>query len=292
MDQQIISDDQLPLVSVVIPTLNRVDYLKNCLASLIEMNYPKAKFEIVVVDNGCTDGTAQMVQQDFPEIELIREKRKGVVFARNTGSKRAKGAIVAYTDDDCIVDKDWIRNLVCGFVSGEIGGVGGPVFHLRPEIVPERLWCDRTRPLDLGNRKHFVKALITGNMAVRREVFGKIRFDETLIFHQAEDIDFSRSLTDAGYKLVYTPDAVVYHDVDQRRSTMHYIIERAFFAGISKSTLDKKRAHGTLSSRPMRAFLGATFSFLRKRRVADFYWFVECFVALISFMFLMFAKRG
>lgn len=278
--------DEMPFVSVVIPTLNRRHNLRNCLTSLINMNYPISKFEIIVVDNGCTDGTERLLEREFPEVRIILEKRKGVAFARNTGSKHAKGLIIAYTDDDCIVDPNWLRSLVSGFTMQRIGGVGGPVFHYNPNSVPERFWVDRTRPLYFGNKKHFVKTLITGNLAVRREVFEKIQFDSSFMFHHNEDIDFVKRISEQGYKLLYEPTAVVYHNVDSERSQLNYIIKTAFFGGISLYLLEKKRAKRILIPKMLRAFLGSILRFFKERTVASFYWLVECSLALISSIFL------
>jgi len=252
------------------------------------MDYPKSKFEVIVVDNGCIDDTKEMVKTLFNKVLLICEKRKGASFARNTGSKRAKGSIIAYTDDDCIVETDWLKNLISGFISEEIGGVGGPVFHLNPELMPEKLWCYRTSPLDLGNRKRYVEFLITGNLAIRSELFKKIKFDESLVFHSSEDIDFTRSITESGYKLLYVPNAKVYHDIDQSRSSFRYIFIRAFFAGISFYILEKKRSKALLFPKFLRFFIGSIFSFFTGLKVLNFYWLIQCFIALICSLFLAF----
>ncbi|MCP8317540.1 MAG: glycosyltransferase, partial [archaeon] len=193
-------DNGLPFVSVVVPTFNRKKLLENCLNSLFKMDYPGSKFEVIVVDGGSTDGTKVMVHRKFPKVRFILEKRKGRSFARNTGWKRAKGQIVAYTDDDCVIDECWLRILVSGFDSREIGGVGGPVFLLlHPKSICERFHGTPVGNFYLGERKILAKELITANLAVRREVFEKNRFDTSLAY-DLEDIDFCRSLMEAGYK--------------------------------------------------------------------------------------------
>jgi glycosyltransferase involved in cell wall biosynthesis len=96
--------EELPFVSIIVPTLNRKVYLRNCLDSLLKLDYPKTKLEIVVVDNGSTDGTTEMVHKEFPQVVVVLEKRRNSCFARNAGWKNAKGQIIAYTDDDCVVD--------------------------------------------------------------------------------------------------------------------------------------------------------------------------------------------
>jgi GT2 family glycosyltransferase len=284
-------DGKLPFVSVVIPTLNRKALLKNCLDSLFSMDYPRSRFEAIVVDNGCTDGTKEMIHRDFSEVRFLTEKKKGVVYARNTGSRLSNGLIVAYTDDDCIVDNGWLRNLVSGFTSSEVGAVGGPVFHLHSKSVPEELWCYRTAPFYLGEKERLAKFLVSGNLSVRREVFEKIRFDESFIFHDSEDIDFSKSIAKAGYRLLYVPHAKVYHNVDPQRSRLQYIIRRAFLAGLSLYIIDRKYTNGILIPRFLRSLLGGLFDFLRERKVANFYWLIECFAAFLSSIFLFAQPR-
>jgi len=275
----------LPLVSIVIPTLNRQAHLKKCLFSLFKMNYHN--LEIIVVDNGCNDGTEKMISLNFPAVKFIKEQRKGVVFARNTGIKHAKGDIIAFTDDDCIVDSNWVSELISGFSSPKIGAVGGPVFHLHPEEIPEKFWCSRTEPLDLGKKKLAVKMLITGNLSVRSSIIKKIQFDESLLFHDSEDIDFCKAILDLGYQLFYIPSAIVYHDIDAERINIIYITKRAFFSGISRFIIKRKRINGILIPRFLRDLIASVFNFLHKRKVANFYRLVVCFTSLLSSIFLI-----
>jgi GT2 family glycosyltransferase len=280
-------DGAFPLVSIVIPTLNRKTHLKNCLNSIFAMNYPKSKLEVIVVDNGCTDGTENMLKENFVGVRLVFEKRRGVVYARNTGSVCARGFIIAYTDDDCIVDQEWVSALVSGFTSKAIGCVGGPVFHLHPELMPEKLWTYRTQPLYLGKRKHFVKVLISGNLAVRNEIFKRIRFDENLIFHEAEDSDFTTRIMGLGYKLLYVPNAIVYHDIDSKRSSMKYILRTAFFSGISLFIVERKRVKGVLIPQFLKSLLVGALLFFKHRKAADLYWLFACFTAFLSSIFFL-----
>ena len=177
-----------------------------------------------------------------------------------------------------------------GFTSGEIGAVGGPVF-LPDELLFKKFQTFRYQSFNLGDRKHFVKALITGNLAVRREVFKKIKFDEALIFHDSEDIDFCRSLTDAGYLLLYMPNAKVYHNVNFNRLSIQNLIKRAFFGGTSIYLVEKKHAKGILIPRFFRKFLGGILDFFRGRRITNFYWLVECFMAFLSSLFFITLRR-
>ena len=283
MFSQVERDKGLPFVSVVVLTFNRKKLLENCLNSLFRMDYPMSKFEVIVVDGGSTDGTVAMVHRKFPKVRFIVENRKGRSFARNTGWKHAKGLMVAYTDDDCVVDECWLRILISGFDSEEIGAVGGPLLLLlNPKSICERFDGTPVGNFHLGERKLWAWDLITANLAVRREVFDKNRFDISLAY-DLEDIDFCRSLTEAGFKLLYLPQAKVHHNIDPRRVTMPHILKRAFFGGISFYIMERKRSDRiVLIATFLRGFLGGSLLFVRRRRVADFYWLAICLIAFLA----------
>jgi len=119
-----------PTVSVVIPTRNRPSSLLETLASILRSNYPADRYEVIVVDNGSgADQRADLSGIGHPEdveIRLLQEPCPGGANARNRGLGAAGGEIVAFCDDDVLVDRNWIANLALAFDSGErVGGVAG-----------------------------------------------------------------------------------------------------------------------------------------------------------------------
>jgi len=286
-----IRQNEMPFVSVIVVTLNRRKHLEKCLISLLNLDYPASKFEVIVVDGGSKDGTKEMVCRDFPKVNLVIEKRKGITHARNTGWKHAKGTLVAYTDDDCIVDRYWLRNLVSGFTSTEIKGVGGPVIYLNPGLNPQKFHGTPVGPFHLGEKKRLLKNnenLITANLAIRSEVFSKLRFLESLVYNDSEDAEFCRSLMEGGYKLLYVPNAKVYHNIDPKRLSIPYLLKRAFFSGVSYYIMERKRnSRLPLIPRYLRYFLGGLVYFFLKKRLTDFYWLVKSFIIFLSSIFLI-----
>ena len=282
-------DEFLPFVSIVIPTFNRKKLLEKCLNSLFKMDYPKSKFEVIVVDGGSTDGTALMIKRKFPMAKLVVEKRRGRSFARNTGWKYAKGQFVAYTDDDCVVDRFWLRSLMGGFNEKGVGGVGGPLLLLLyPESTCRKFDGTPVGDFHYGRKRIFVKELVTANLAVKYEVFDKNKFDVSLIY-DLEDIDFCKSLIESGFKLLYVPDAKVYHNLDPKKVTVKYILKRAFFAGISLYIMERKRNDKILlTAKFLRKSIGGFVHFLLKRRLSDFFWFAKCSVAFLTSVLLIF----
>ena len=101
-------------VSIILPTYNRKKLLKKCIESLISQNYPKEDFEIIVIDDGSTDGTEQItrkLKRKIPNLIYYKTKHNGQANARNFGLRKAKGSFIAFTDDDCVVEKNWLRKI-------------------------------------------------------------------------------------------------------------------------------------------------------------------------------------
>ena len=102
-----------PLVSVIVPVYNRGEAIGKCIKSLLAQEYPKKKLEIIIVDNNSNDKTKDTIKK-YP-VKYLLEKEKGSYAARNKGIEHAKGEIIAFTDSDCIADKQWVSCLAEGF---------------------------------------------------------------------------------------------------------------------------------------------------------------------------------
>jgi glycosyltransferase involved in cell wall biosynthesis len=118
---------KLPFVSIVVCTFNGSSRISDCLNSLSHQDYPKNSYEIIVVNDGSTDDILKILAQ-YPVKVVNHLENLGICAARNSGLQNASGSIVAYTDDDCIADKNWIRNLVkhYGINVIAVGGVTVP----------------------------------------------------------------------------------------------------------------------------------------------------------------------
>ena len=115
--------NELPFVSVIIPVLNGERTIRDCLVSLLRMDYPAGRRVILIVDNGSTDRTAEIIK-GYP-VHYLCEERRGAAAARNTGIQASSGAILAFTDADCVVSTGWASELVRGFEDEGVGGVEG-----------------------------------------------------------------------------------------------------------------------------------------------------------------------
>ena len=113
----------------MVASYNGARTLQSCLESLQRLNYPD--YEVILVDDGSTDRTPEIAKL-FPQVRHLRQTNQGLSAARNAGIRAAGGEIVAFTDDDCRADEDWLYYLVGDLLRGEFVGIGGPNF-LPPE---------------------------------------------------------------------------------------------------------------------------------------------------------------
>ena len=106
-----------PIASIVICTYNRSDLLRLCIDSIADMPTPSEQYEVIVVDNNSKDETAQVcsaIPQKYPNMHFryILEQKQGVGFTRTRGAMEAAGAIIAYIDDDCLADRNWLASII------------------------------------------------------------------------------------------------------------------------------------------------------------------------------------
>lgn len=223
----------LPSVTVVVCTRDRPDDLTLCLESLRSIDY--SELELLVVDNAPRDeATACLVQQRFPEVRYLRESRPGLDWARNRAIAAARGEIIAFTDDDVVVDAGWIRALAAVFhrdpaVMGVTGIVVPYELETEAQVLFERyrsfargFATSRTQMPDAGGRSVAFRNGATGrfgtgaNMAFRRVLFDQVGlFDPGLgagtPARGGDDLDMFFRVLKAGYALVYEPRALVRH---------------------------------------------------------------------------------
>jgi glycosyltransferase involved in cell wall biosynthesis len=199
-----------PSVSVVVPVLNGEETIKDCLVSLLRTDYPEERREILVVDNGSTDRTAEIVKS-LP-VRYLREERRGCSAARNTGIKASRGEIVVSTDADCVVSRGWLREIVKAFDEEGVGAVAGEVVAYPPKTPAER-YAARVR--SLSPQKYLTRPLLPfaafPNLAFRRDVFDRIGLlDESVTLGESTDF-CTRFLRGTGLRIEYAPNAVVFH---------------------------------------------------------------------------------
>ncbi|HEY9516314.1 MAG TPA: glycosyltransferase family A protein [Gemmatimonadaceae bacterium] len=211
-------------VSVIVCTRNRCEKLINTLEAMTRLAIPpELAWELVVVDNGSTDGTADLLARYEPRLPLrhIVELEPGLSSARNAGLRAAHGLIIAFTDDDCIPAAGWLATLHEEFArSTGLAGLGGRVELYDPADYPITIRTSRQR--EALAFAHQLPALMAGcNMAFRRATFDVVgRFDTALgagtRVGSAEDTDFLYRALLHGLEIEYIPRVVVQHDHGRR----------------------------------------------------------------------------
>ncbi len=121
-------------ISVVVCTRNGAGTLQECLAALQRQN--DSNYEVLVVDDGSTDTTPE-IAREFPYAQYHSQPHSGLSAARNLGAQRATGEIIAYTDDDCVPDEDWLQHLRCAFEDPQCVAAGGPNLPPPPRSFAE-----------------------------------------------------------------------------------------------------------------------------------------------------------
>jgi cellulose synthase/poly-beta-1,6-N-acetylglucosamine synthase-like glycosyltransferase len=224
------TSSRLPYVSIVIPCYNAQDSIAECLDSVVNLFYPKDKMEVIVVDNKSTDRSKDIIRY-FP-VKLLEEKEiQSSYAARNRGIKEAKGEWIAFTDADCIVDRNWLYYLMLKHQNDEkIGAIAGEILPHNPRTVIEIYSARR----DFLNQRKFVFSIIqtaaTANVAYRKSVFDRAGLfnDKT---DTGADVEMAwRMQKLLGLKIGFAPEAIVFHR--QRKSLVElykqiYRYERA-----------------------------------------------------------------
>ena len=224
-----------PFVSVIVPTRDRPERLQLCLRSLMALRYPQ--YEIIVVDNApSTSATVDFIQQiygDVPQVRYVREDHVGASWARNCGMMAARGEILAFTDDDIVVDADWLVGLVEAFsLADNVACVTGLLLPLELE-TPAQFWIEEFGGFGKGFRRRIFDmkenhpnsplhpytagqfgsgAIMAFTAAFLHSVGG---FDPTLgpgtPAQGGEDLSLFFQAVIRGYKLVYEPASLGYH---------------------------------------------------------------------------------
>lgn len=199
-------------ISVIIPVYNDSARLAKCLEALEAQTLDRSRFEIIVIDNGSSDNVEQVVSK-YDSVELHQELRPGSYCARNKGILNSKGDILAFTDSDCIPDRDWLnRGLISFADKADAGFIAGRlIFFPQDEnnMTAAELWemLHNYHSEDCVKVMHFG---LTANLFVRRNVFNKIGlFNQDL--KSAGDYEWGNRVYDQGLGIYYDENAVVMH---------------------------------------------------------------------------------
>jgi GT2 family glycosyltransferase len=239
----------LPLVSVIIPTRNRAGSLKRLLESLAEpMRIGSPQTEIIVVDNGSTDGTRRLLEVELAENQYSRllmldEARPGKSNAINRALSCARGDIFMILDDDVVVEPNCLAKHAEAHAQTKFAAIQGRILPGRDRngnpADPSRLREYNIPLIDYGDKIVAIRGLTGTNMSFNRRVFEKVGFFDTRLGPGAagfsEDTEYSIRIRKAGFTIGYTPYAVVYHELDPSRYGRFYNRDVEYRKGLSRS---------------------------------------------------------
>ena len=206
----------LPALSVVIPSFARPERLRLCLRALACTTYPRDRLEVLVVDDGSPQPVAEMLGDAASGLALriMRQENQGPAVARNQGVRAASGEVIAFTDDDCLPDPDWLPHLARRVHQAPDALVGGLVAN----ALPDNVYAEASQELvDFLNEYFGANAgaaqfFTSNNIACRRDRFLEIGgFDESFPLAAGEDREFGIRWRERGGRLIFVPEALVGH---------------------------------------------------------------------------------
>jgi cellulose synthase/poly-beta-1,6-N-acetylglucosamine synthase-like glycosyltransferase len=220
-------------VSVVVPARNAAQTIGECLEGLLAQTTPRERYEVIVVDDGSSDQTRDVVGRW--QVKLLAQEHAGPAAARNRGVAEARGTIVLFTDADCVPAPEWIDEMARPFQNPDVVGVKGAYRTRQGGILPRFVQCEYEERYEKMARLKQIDFIDTYSAGYRREVFLSAGgFDTVYPDASVEDQEFSFRLAERGYKMVFNPRAVVYH---QHPETLRAYFRRKFNIGYWKVRL-------------------------------------------------------
>ena len=208
-----------PLVTVNILSYNRKDELRTTLLKVFDQDYKN--IEVIVVDNASTDGSPEMVENEFPAVKLIKLRKNIGIAGWNEGFKLAEGEYVLVLDDDSFPEVGTIMGGLLDFSSDKkLGVVGFKIFNHALNIF-------ENDELKFTDEKKYVLGFIGCGAILKKDLFFRVNGFNEHIFLFHHEYEYSARLTDLGYKILIDPRYLVHHQVDR--------------PGVKTNILDRKR---------------------------------------------------
>ncbi|MBI3058114.1 MAG: glycosyltransferase family 2 protein [Deltaproteobacteria bacterium] len=233
-------------LTIIIPTRNRLPSLARLFASLsLSLSRIETSFEIFVVNNGDIQNTAKILELAIAaNLEIVvLGPTPGKSWGLNEGLKRAKGKIICPLDDDVVVASDWAERLLGAHRSTGFDAIQGKIL---PGVDPEGRPADPTRlreynipMIDYGEEVREIRGLTGTNGSFKREVFERVGYYDTRLGPGgsgfSEDTEYSTRIRREGFKIGYTPHAIVYHELNPARYGLAVKRDAQYRKGLSRS---------------------------------------------------------
>jgi lipopolysaccharide/colanic/teichoic acid biosynthesis glycosyltransferase len=212
--------------SVIVPAKDAAATINSCLSALLNQEgfQFEKDYEVILVDDGSADNTSEIAER-FGVI-VLRQENCGPAAARNNGVKKAQGNIILFTDSDCVPSVNWLKNMLDPFVDPEVMGVKGAYFCVEKNTIARFVQMEFEYKYQLMNTRERIDFIDTYSAAYRKNLFLENKgFEEAFPVPSVEDQELSFRLARKGYKLVFNPEARVFHKHDI--SILEYIQRKA-----------------------------------------------------------------
>lgn len=233
-------------LSIIVATYNRKHELKELFESFAHQTLAPEQFEVVIVDDGSSDGTEQFINEirsNTPfEIQYHYQENKGPGFARTLGMQKAGGDVFIFIDSDCIAPRHYLKTIADAFQAQTIDAFGGPdrsaeAFSAWDKAVNYTMTSFLTTGGLRGASgtklaRYYPRSF---NMGLRREVFETVGGFGS-IYHYGEDIEFSHRIIKSGARIAFLDDAYVYH---KRRSSPAAFVKQVYKMGKARVQLGR-----------------------------------------------------
>jgi glycosyltransferase involved in cell wall biosynthesis len=211
-------NDTIPSVSVIIPTYNRAGLLARCLKSVFNLDYPPQKMQLIVVDDGSDDSTAEVVHalnNSMSRITFIKHRRnQGVSAARNTGMNEARGFYWIFLDDDCEVPREWVAGIRETFRRyPAAAAVGGSIVSTASSPLGQAAYLVEFSSWLPAGKIRWINNIPACNSGYRADAVRGQRFTEGL--QPFEDSLFNYRLIKAGKRIIFNPRVFIFHHKGQ-----------------------------------------------------------------------------
>lgn len=239
-------------ISIVVCTYNRSKVLKQCLEALEKMTMPKGlSWEVLVVDDNSTDDTQEMIENirkiSKLSIRKVFEKQQGVAFARNRGVDEAEGEVIVFIDDDCVADGSCLSSLYEAYLKYNADCVGGKVLPFNwQDKIPKWITSELYSYISIYDKGEeiiewasSVGTPITSNVLYKKSIFQKVGLFDTSLGRTGkgsvsggEEQELNNRILKVGGKIIYQPNAVVYHQFRPEFLTKKYMRGLDFNTGM------------------------------------------------------------
>jgi glycosyltransferase involved in cell wall biosynthesis len=256
-----------PVVSVVVPTRGRAAYLEVTLDSLLEQR-GGIPHEILVVDDGAADATAQAVAARPGVRQVAHGERRGLNAARNTGVRESGAPLIAFVDDDVLVPTGWLEALSNGARRHpDAEAFGGPIRARFEGRAPRG--CGREDPpittLDMGGEDREADMVWGANFAVRRSAIERVgRFDESIVRPHGDEEEWLERLRAAGGRIVYLAGAGLDHRRTAEDARLSRLARAAYVRGRAARASDRRRGRQPSLGGELRVLAGCGWHTVRR----------------------------